>query len=63
MAKANKWKGETINKEKKLAKAIHDMNENLRHFEMHEQAQRKLKPEVEAYKCKLNNAKDTISRE
>lgn len=45
--KANKWEGESINKEEKLTKVIVDLNENLRHFVEHEEAQRKVEAKIE----------------
>lgn len=63
LSKAKKWKGEAIDKEEKLAKAIQELNENLRYFEALGKAQRKLEAEVEAFKRELDNAKDTFSHE
>lgn len=61
LAKANKWEGEAIEKKEKLAKAIHELNENLRHFELLEEAKSKLEDEVKACKHELNDAKDTFT--
>lgn len=61
LANANKWKCEAIDKEEKLAKAILELNENLRHFEVLMEAHRKLKVKVEGYKFELNVSKDMFS--
>lgn len=63
LAKTNKWEGKALDNEEKLAKGIQELNKNSRHLEVLEEAPRKLKAEVKTYNHKLNDTKDTFSRE
>lgn len=58
LAKANKGKGEAIDKQDKLSKAKDQLSDNVRCFEEIQKAQRKVDVEVKAYKHELSNTKE-----
>lgn len=58
LAKVNKWKGKNIDKEEKLSKAIHELNDKLRCFKELSEAQRELEDEVGSYRHELYDAKE-----
>lgn len=63
LAKDNKWEGEAIDKEEKLAKAIAELNKKLRCCVKLDKAQRKAKAKVESYSNRLAKIEEKVKCE
>lgn len=60
LAKDNKWKGETIDKEKKFSQAKDEWNDISKHFQELGEAKRKVEVEMEAYRLEETQRKSEL---